>query len=304
MDELGAHVSNSPHQQPDVSGGSRPQARTVTLRVDDAQLSRLLESLKPRFDLKDLASLIQVLALVVGGAWALYEFLSFRSEQNRLTLDQQRFAVQQQGLSARMAELSLSLQKRQDELAGLQVGKAHESRYRLETSARASVVQRGNASDEYWVQYTFNITNSSDQEFNVTYSVFEVFLGEIAAKFTKDLQIISVNSPPNLYVAPELGGVHWQRIYGRAHVYDRVPDQDLAFLKSAGYKPIQGGGGTRVLRAGESSKWEQDFLIHAKPDAWIGFVVNWGMDFGYRWKDNSFRLQELLPQPQYRQASP
>src|SRR5437660_1309323 len=74
-------LSNSPHQQPDETMATCG-SRAVTLRADEAQFSQLLENVKPpaRFDLKDLASLIQVLALVVGGGWAFYEFLSFRSE--------------------------------------------------------------------------------------------------------------------------------------------------------------------------------------------------------------------------------
>jgi hypothetical protein len=291
------------HQAKEVAPA---QPSTVTLRVDETQLSQLLENLKApaasKLDLKDLASLIQVLALVVGGAWALYEFLTFRSEQNRLTLDQQRFAVQQQGLSTRMAELSLSLQKRQEELAGLQLGKAHESRYRLDTGARALLIQHRKDSDEVWIEYTFKITNISDQEFRVTYSVLEVFRGKLAVRLTNEAPIIPVNPPPNLYVAPEPGGVRWQRIHGEAHAYDKVPDRALGILKSAGYKPIQGGGGTFVLKAGESSRFQEDFVIRATPDALIGFVINWGMDFGYEWNARSYGLRELLSQPQSQRA--
>src|SRR5947209_2307383 len=61
------------------------------------------EQLKPASWLDSTFKLVKLLAIIVSGCWALFQFLSFQSESNRILLKQQEIAKEQSNLNLQIA---------------------------------------------------------------------------------------------------------------------------------------------------------------------------------------------------------
>jgi hypothetical protein len=274
-----------------------PDRAAVDLQhhINPTQLDQILSEVsrkeQRRFDLHDAAQIVQVAALVAGGIWALFEFRTFKSENSRLTLEQQRFAVQQQEiareqqkLSIDMATVSLAYQKKQDELSGLALSKSKQTRFEFNSHLTAKPVSQSRKNGVFSVDVEFKVTNTSDTDFVVTASVIEIFIAEPVPMLRSNLDVITISFPPAItdtfYNPKPAAGLEWKKIAGKAHVFQEEPLGPSLLLGNYP-NPIIGGGGTLRLKAGESTTGSMTLLVKANPDAWVGAVVNLGFGDGH-----------------------
>jgi hypothetical protein len=272
--------------------GEDREAASMEHRINPTQLDRILFEIRKkkhgRINLHDIVQIIQMAALVAGGIWALFEFRTFKSENSRLTLEQQRFAVQQQEigkeqqkLSLEMAKVSLAYQEKQDALSGLALSKSKQKRREFNSDLTAKPVSPAK-NNVFCVDVEFKVTNTSDAEFVVTYSLIEIFIAEPVPMLRTNLDVITIPTPPaitdGVYNPKTAAGLKWKKLAGKAHVYQDGAVHLPPFFSNAYPNPIIGGGGTLSLKAGESTTGSMTLLVKAHPDAWVGAVVKIGFD--------------------------
>lgn len=257
------------------------------IKFDPQQFAELLRRVeagkKSIWSPSSLLQLVQVFAILVAGIWVFLEYISFRSENAQLTL-------KQQALSLEMARATLALQEKKEALTSIELERTQEARHKAKWSLDIHYIADADDEALYEVDVNFALTNTSDTEFKVTYSLVEVFLADPASLLTLEKPIVQVAFPPDItdsiYNQQDRSKQIWRRLAGQAHVLQNSGPIPF-ILTNAGYtKIIRGGGGTQKLKADETSLVGYAFLLRAKPEAWVGAVVHLGFDDGrYRiWK--------------------
>ena len=83
------------------------------IKLDAQQFVEVLRAVgadkKSIWSPSSLLQLAQFFAILVAGLWAFFEYKSFRSENEQLTLNQQRFAIEQQAITREQQALSLEM---------------------------------------------------------------------------------------------------------------------------------------------------------------------------------------------------
>jgi len=247
------------------------------LKVDERQFDRIVGALKhPSSDggrLDNVLKLLRVLAIVGAGLWAVFGYLSYRQDWEELSLQREQLAVE-------LATLSATNQRGQNALQELTLQKSADSRFRLDasldvTEQREPVEDVGN----YQADLSFSITSLTDKEFEVSYVVIEYFLGNVPQARSSE-RIIPVNLPPNIYNDPEHGPVRWSKLGDQAYYLGSSDWLKKGGSLPQGYEWSPSGGGTASLRSGESSSFTYNYLVSARADEWVGFVINLAVDGG------------------------
>jgi hypothetical protein len=215
--------------------------------------------------LENLSKLLQVLAIVGGGAWVLLDYFEFKKTNNELTNKQLELAL-------KTAELSQSSTMLNNQLNQLKLTRTVQGR--LEVGGDSSVVRSAKFPDDtflYRLQITLKVKNISDSTVSVPAVVTEQFIGKTPVAALKSEQAFLVNVPSSWLRTPTLGSVEWSRVVA---VVQRVPDQiDEEIEKQIANFPLTPGGLLGEIRSGELANWTASFVLKARSEDMVGAVA-------------------------------
>ena len=213
---------------PDQDVPSIKPLQRITLEVDEQQLNRVLSDGLNRDASKvkasDVLALVQVIALIVGGGYAVIQTL----KQSALTAEQLRLTVQAQERQNR--QLDLSLKHRQ------------EQRHGFESRAKISAVGTEGGLKVYYVEYAYNFTNISDEPFKVQFMVLDAYLGTPKPPSQAGPIVIQLNDP-----LTSEGGIAWNSLLLRQvsqyfDVSDWAKGRVRHYLSQGPKLPLRGDG--------------------------------------------------------------
>jgi hypothetical protein len=190
-----------------------------TLRFDDDQFRQAVEKFKdtprPRFQIADILSFVQIVAIICGGIWVLIEYASFREQHEQLTIREQELALE-------MARVTLELKGGERALQQIELDQSTTSQIQYPTRT-LTVKHLANRSEKrlFEAMLTVEIENVSKSSFEVSYSIVQYFLGS-PRESTQEDDVVAIQHPPGLFGESRVGrwsGVRWaarhRSIFGR-----------------------------------------------------------------------------------------
>jgi hypothetical protein len=241
----------------------------VTRRQLSATISRLNRSRAGQAStgsfLENMSKLLQILAIVVGGAWVLTDYFEFSKSNKSLTNRQAELAI----TTATLTQSGLELNNK---LADINVSRTTEGR--LDVYSDSSVVQSAIFPDKtalYRFQVSVNAKNMSDGNVLIPAIVIEFFLGTNTIKDLKPGQAFLINQPGSWLDEVPPGSISWSRLTAVVQKDPPHIDGDLAKI-IADFTPIAGGF-VGVLPRGGSTHWNADFVVRARPEDMAAAVI-------------------------------
>ena len=266
--------------------------RRNTFKIDPQQLKKILSSLrtpsKNSFNLDKFYTFVQISAIIVAGIWALREYIEFRSEHEKLILNQLKFQVEQQDiaksqqeLTVKSAELSLllneqSLITKKKELENLVSQKITDLQNNLIVEKIKSFQDGTNL---YKGGVELELVNTGDEEFEITYSITQYFIGLFPQDTLEINKMIFINPPPDIFNYAPKGYIHWENIGHSSGIYGSTKYDLRHSFRGFGIDNLVSGRGVVAnLRKGESSRFGYNFLFRSKPENSVAVVTNIGID--------------------------
>jgi hypothetical protein len=303
--------------------------------------------------LETISKAVQVLSVVIGGAWVLYQYMQHTNEQERLRTQQLELSNEQQRI-ANAQVTALAAAERETKLIGLKQQEASLRQFELTASTEAEraktllaqqrfslqqnklladselrkqelAVQsadidnrlkgatlklneqsRVSASHDlevkcepdgkYYGTFKISVQNTASIDVELTIAVNHKFIGALSGRQASlaptlrqrptgseaappadfDFDIAVINPPPiPIAGRPSVGRVNWRSVGGQAYYY---PSSKHGLPKLGNYDWLMGGGGTKLLRPGDKSEYEEPFLITAVSGSWVGVSHTIGID--------------------------
>jgi hypothetical protein len=243
------------------------------LRQIEAAISRLGRRLdKPSAGamLASISSLVQVLAVVFGGAFVLLKYFSFEQKSGELTLQQGQLAIVQGQLAARTAEITLVLNK-------LQLERATEDRSEavMDSSAvrlKSARFDDGTFLHRYYV--SLKVKNISDSTVFIPAIVAEFFIGTMPKDELEPNKALHINLPTQWLEDPVPGGITWAKEGRYAHSQIESPVDYKVKEVIQGFDPLAVDFGGSI-RSGATTDIGLTFLIRSRPDTIAGAVITY-----------------------------
>ena len=266
-------------------GGS---AHLVLLQRIQRRLTALSTSLnRSRFGnastssfLENTSKLLQILAVVAGGLWALKDYNEFKRQNNKLTNEQLQ-------LTNKTAELTQSSIDLSNQLSQMKLMHSTQGRLDITTDSSATLASKSGDGSDFLYRFETGLTvrNISDANITVPAMVVEVFAGAIPDEKIKGGKASLVNLPPSWLDDPVSGDIAWKRI---AVYVQRQPEIDGGIEKVISSFPITAGGLTGEIDTNEAHDWYGDFVLRAQPTDIVASVITfWAKD-----ERNAIRLFE------------
>jgi hypothetical protein len=228
---------------------TRRQLATIILRLNR---SRAGTASTGTF-LENMSKLLQVLAIVVGGAWVLNDYFEFKKTNNSLANSQLRLAI-------KTAELALMRTIEE----------------RLDVASESSVVRFARFPDQtflYRFQFSVDAKNISNATVVIPAMVIEFFMGTKVIGNLKPGQAFLINQPSSWLDKAPPGGIKWSRLTAGVQQSPEIEAEIAKQIAQIGdFTPIAGQF-VGVIRAGGSSHWNADFVLRAHPEDMAGAVV-------------------------------
>jgi len=218
--------------------------------------------------LENAAKLMQILAIVIGGAWVLNDYFEFKKVNNKLTNTQLQLATQ----AAAVTQTSIELNNQLSEFK-----LANTTMSRLEVVPDSSVVRStklGDGSFIYRFTFSISVKNVSDAPIVLPAMVLEFFVGSSPSKNLTPGQAFIINPPISWQSQPtpstNPGFVTWTR---RLQYANKLPDVDKALEDQIpaydSTSPILLG----EIRSGEAAGFQVNFVFRAQPKDAAGAVL-------------------------------
>jgi hypothetical protein len=242
---------------------------TLTRRQLGALISRLDRSRAGRAStgsfLENLSKLLQVLAIVVGGAWVLIDYFEFKNTNNQLTNTQLE-------LANKTAELNQTSMILNNQFSQLKLASATEGR--LETATESSVLRSAKFTDGtflYQFKCGLRIKNISDSKVVLPAMVIEFFIGTSPVAGLKTGQAFLTNVPSSWLDKAIPGSIEWSRLTANVQ---RIPYKfDEEVEKRITEFPRTVGGLVGEIPPGGLRHWNADFVLRARPENMAGAVI-------------------------------
>jgi len=229
----------------------------VHLTVEQAILDAVRKPAQ-RWNTEATLRVFQIVAIIIGGAWAYYTYVTFQKKSNDLAL---------KAAQARLRESELALQKAQVDIQKGTIEVNRMSQAPVTTTERLHIEPLADAKS-YFVSYDYTFANSGNGRVMITPVMAEAFVARTPA-MDGDTLINDVADP---------GALQWQvlsrhgfvaRDHWRADMkVVNLPDEALA---------ENGGGGTGTMNAGESLDGNITLLVHGKPTDFVGFRIRYSI---------------------------
>ena len=264
---------------------------------DDGQIKKMASALRrpsgPTWSVDRILQVIQVLAVVIGGCWVLFQFLVFERESLAL-------ANQAKSLSNDLARLTLELQrahaslrteelKHSVELGRLQALRASQSVRYSDRQSFKTVTTLGAKKVQdlvedmvlYEVEYSLKIENLSEKPLEVSAWVLDcdlAHLPQIGAQPASMLPVSRLGHPADRWhplsgADPE--GLSWKRVGTYSAIFSEAQGKisepwDDVVRKT---NPI-GGAFVGPIGPGASLSYCETFLVRASEGTYMGLTAN------------------------------
>jgi hypothetical protein len=223
--------------------------RRLWISADPEILQAIRRAPGPRWSLEATLQTLQLLAIVIGGSWALFLFVTFQHENNSLALDAARATLRQAQLTAETSKLTI----------------AKESQAPLITTDVISVHPLPSAPGWYLARYDYSIRNSGGGAIDIASAIGDAFVGSTALSGSDGIVVNDIW---------DAGAVTWKKVAFEGHASRSAFKPGMILENGDDRVPaVLGGGGTGSLNTTESAEATMTVLIHAKPTDFIGFRV-------------------------------
>ena len=223
--------------------------RRLWISADPEILHAIRRAPTPRWSLQTTLQTLQLLAILLGGSWALFLFVTFQRENNSLALEAARATLRQAQLTAKTSELTI----------------AKESQAPLTTTDVISVQPLPSAPGWYLARYDFSIRNSGGGAIDIASAIGDGFVGTAALSGSDGIVVNNIWDP---------GAVVWKKVASEGHASRSTFTPGMIIENGGDRVPaVLGGGGTGALNTTETAEATMTVLIHAKPTDFIGFRV-------------------------------
>jgi hypothetical protein len=253
---------------------------TITRRQLSAMISRLNRSRAGSPEtgsfLENTSKLLQILAVVVGGAWVLNDYLEFKHKNNELTNKQLE-------LSNETAKLTRANMELTNEISKVTLTNSTEGRVAATTDSSVfRIKQFPDQTALYKFHFAIHVKNLSKTDIAIPAVVAEVFLGKEVSDNIEPNKGFFVNEPlsSNSELMPTCDTIHdctkqlkqlesqaidWSRLTvvvqeGPAGTDDEDHDHIFKSLKRFPHEP---GYFVGVLTPGRSADWVADYVLRA-----------------------------------------
>ncbi|MGF6899391.1 hypothetical protein [Paraburkholderia sp. GAS348] len=204
-------------------------------------------------------SVANLTVLIVGSVAAGYEWLTFKQKYDEQTLSQIALANKQLSIA-----LGTDEQKPYDYSGDLTI---------------IEVKKFADGTSLYDVTFDVTSKNTSKSLIRVSYSSAELYLGDPSIKELTPGSAASINDSPDPWHPQDSGLLSWRRIAYEAHVDEGPTNSTVLKWMGARYTSIGHGGAlTGILESGTSTEYAPEYLIRAKPNQYVSFVVSFGID--------------------------
>ena len=235
--------------------GPRSEQR-LWISADPEILQAIRRAPAPRWSLQATLQTLQLLAILLGGGWALFLFVTFQRENNSLALEAARATLRQAQLTAKTSALTIAKET-------FDVDRNEQSP--LTTTDVISVQPLPSAPGWYVAQYDFSITNSGGQRIDIAYAIDDAFLGSTTLSGNAGIAVNDIW---------DKGPVRWEKIAFEGHASRSAFKEGLIIHNGGDHvRAVLGGGGTGALNTTETVQARMTVLVHAKPTDFIGFRV-------------------------------
>jgi hypothetical protein len=248
------------------------QDRSFHLRFDQQQLETALVKIRretKRVSPGDVLALVQSVALVLGGCWVAFQMFTVRAEQERTALR--------------------TLQK-QDEQLGLTLRRTQERRFHIDTRATIQKLDTNkDGGSNYYVEYAYLPENTSDVVINFQFAVIDIYIGARRSPAVSGDAIFPINGPLD-----NDEHVLWRHLATQvfqdrsANAWAKAAVMKLILATKMKFKVVEEGA---ALASGERARFIRPYMVTAKPGAWLGFVLSYGVDNTELWTTDYYDLE-------------
>jgi len=227
---------------------------------------------------KNIISIIQTVAILIGACWTIYLFFKFDREQKKLSIA----LLESQNIQA---ELTAQLSKLQIKKSELDVDQALSERVKFEHDIKITDLQHNynkSGKDLFLIEYVYSIINNSNKKIEVTLVLVNSYLAKIPAM--KEDSVVEIRD------FRDNEGIPWIFLKSKGYYYSTKWEKGMGYENVKGVDVLfeRGGGGTAELDNGEKSSGSMDLLILAREADIIGFeariVINKGEKTANRWR--------------------
>jgi len=211
-------------------------------------------------------------------AWTLWIYVSYGRTQQRLSNEQLALAVRQTEASAQFelarAKLSAEGLGLENQLKRLAISEATQRKIRISHDLDVEL-----SGQTYEGDFQLAIENTSTTQVEVSWVVFEWYLGELKGELENNAAL-QINAPPKHERGiAESGPVQW--VFQGSHGF-LFKGSHLLDYRSFANKPYfeLGGGPSKSLAPGDKSEYTMPLLVRAAPDRWLGVAAIVGIDGG------------------------
>jgi len=224
--------------------------------------------------LENLSKLLQVLAIVVGGAWVLMDYFEFQKENKKLTLEQGKLANTTTALNQKSIELNNKLSEININRKIAQI---------IDVTSESSTVRlekHNNEQNVYRFDFTVRAKDISDSmTLFIPALVVEFFLGEIPTKslMTSGTGFL-LNAPQSWQTKSIIGDVHWLRLGAYVQRDPRVTDDKLKKLQIPREFHDMAGDFVGTLNPGQTNDWVTTFALMSSDNNMVGAVATFWVE--------------------------
>jgi len=194
----------------------------------------------------NLALLLSLAPTAVLGLWTLWIYLSVGRLQQRLTTEQ---------LDVTVKEAKETKIKATHDLA----------------------IQPLSSGRHYQGNFSISIENASRKRVEVSWVVFEMYVGKVSAEIAEDT-VVSINEPPKHELnMEEPGVVSWRYQGSRGFLYPSSRSLTYEHFEAEKYFR-RGGGLAKSLAPGELAAYSMPVFVNSAPKSWIAVVAILGLD--------------------------
>ncbi|WP_375392645.1 hypothetical protein [uncultured Sphingomonas sp.] len=132
----------------------------------------------------------------------------------------------------------------------------------------------------YDVSYTLMLKNAANRDFEIWWSLDQIFIGTAADEHTPKAVVEPINDPPDIWDPSPPGTVLWRELKYDLSYQDGLNDPEVKgfFRERRKAETSPAGGLTGLYVPGHTSAHSAHYLVTSRPDALINVTITYGMN--------------------------